>query len=167
MACVITARRERPAKNGDGRMAFLTLEDHWGELEGIVYPKTYNEVAAWIESDEPLLVQGTVRVDIDAEGDVQVRKVVIDRLMPLWQARTEAVSKALLRIDGEGFDAGRLEKLSTMVNEHPGSCKLTVLLRFGAADVELLLPPDVSISASDDMVARAVELFGDDAVVFS
>jgi DNA polymerase-3 subunit alpha len=167
MACVITARRERPAKNGDGRMAFLTLEDHWGELEGIVYPKTYNEVAAWIESDEPLLVQGTVRVDIDAEGDVQVRKVVIDRLMPLWQARTEAVSKALLRIDGEGFDAGRLEKLSTMVNEHPGSCKLTVLLRFGAADVELLLPPDVSISASDDMVARAIELFGDDAVVFS
>jgi len=167
MGCVITARRERPAKNSDGRVAFLTLEDHWGEIEGIVYPKAYNEVASWLDSDEPLLVQGTVRVDTDADGEAQLRKVIIERLMPLWQARTEAVSRAMLRIDGEGFDASSLEKLSVMVEEHRGTCKLSVLLRYGAADVELTLPPDVMISASDELVARAVALFGDDAIVFS
>jgi hypothetical protein len=77
------------------------------------------------------------------------------------------VSRALLRIDGEGFDAASLEKLSVMVEEHRGTCKLSVLLRYGAADVELTLPPDVMISASDELVARAVALFGDDAIVFS
>jgi DNA polymerase-3 subunit alpha len=167
MACVITARRERPAKTGDGRMAFLTLEDHWGEIEGVVYPKAYADVAAFIESDEPLLVQGSVRIDSDAEGESSVRKVIVDRLMPLWQARTDAVSKALFRVDAEQLDDARFARLQALFKAHPGGCKASILLRFQSADIEIGLPADVLVSASDELVQGAVELFGDDAVLFA
>ena len=56
---VITQLRTQLTKKGD-RMAFLTLEDLYGTIEVIVFPETYRQSITYCESEEPLLIWGTV-----------------------------------------------------------------------------------------------------------
>jgi len=50
MAAVISSKREMLLKSGNGRMAFLQLEDHYGECEGIVYSRVFEDVAELLDS---------------------------------------------------------------------------------------------------------------------
>ena len=61
---VITQLRTQLTKKGD-RMAFLTLEDLYGTIEVIVFPETYRQSITYCESEEPLLIWGTVEGDSD------------------------------------------------------------------------------------------------------
>ncbi|MCP4443874.1 MAG: DNA polymerase III subunit alpha, partial [Myxococcales bacterium] len=58
---VVSAYRERPTRRGDGKLAFFQLEDAGGQLEVIVFPKTFEKVREVLTSDEPILCKGTVK----------------------------------------------------------------------------------------------------------
>ncbi len=61
LAGVVTNYQERPMKNGQGKYAFLTLEDHSGQIELIVNSRKVEEYRDLLSRDEPLLVTGIGR----------------------------------------------------------------------------------------------------------
>jgi DNA polymerase-3 subunit alpha len=77
IAGMITAVSQKNSKNGD-RMAFFTLEDRTGEMEGIVFPKTYEQYGHLLLCDSAVLAEGTLSVRED-----EPPKLLVNALIPL------------------------------------------------------------------------------------
>ena len=74
---VITERKTKNTKNGE-TMAFLTLEDRTGEIEIIVFPKTYTEYAALFNPDAVIAVYGEITV-----RDEEEPKIILKAAAPM------------------------------------------------------------------------------------
>lgn len=62
--CIIKKVSEKKTKNGKN-MAFLTLEDISGEIEGVVFPKTYDDYSMFISKDNIVIVKGKLSYEND------------------------------------------------------------------------------------------------------
>jgi DNA polymerase-3 subunit alpha len=158
LAGVIVSRRERLLKSGDGRMAFLQLEDRAGDVEVIVYAKTYPDVRAVIESDEPVLVKGSVRVDGD--GEERAVKVVADEIVSLAAARERWVSEVVLDVDARQIDDTWVRLLGEVVAAFPGRCRLALDIDYALAAAEIRLPESLTLAASDDVTHELASRLG-------
>ena len=74
---IISSVSLKTTKNDD-RMAFFTLEDKFGEVECIVFPKKYNEFYADVIVDNALFVEGTVSIKDD-----DVPKLLVNNITAL------------------------------------------------------------------------------------
>jgi DNA polymerase-3 subunit alpha len=83
-------------------MAFFQLEDQFGRVETIVFPKVYaredenagKTIAMLLEEagDEPILVTGRLEVETDDEGNVRRYKLLMDSMQQLTAVRRERTS---------------------------------------------------------------------------
>ena len=67
----------KTTKKGDD-MAFLSVEDRFGEIEVIMFPKTYASFSKYISYDEPVFITGTV-----TKRDEEAAKIICDALYTL------------------------------------------------------------------------------------
>lgn len=77
VAGIITKRSDKVTKNGD-LMSFLKLEDRFGEIEVIVFPKAMRYCAPYLIIDKPVIVRGEIQLK-----DGEVPKVVMRIVEPL------------------------------------------------------------------------------------
>ena len=74
---VITDFREILTKNGQ-KMAFVKLEDEFGETEIILFPSTYQQTTGLWERDRVVIVRGKVNAK-DREGNITSEvKILVD-----------------------------------------------------------------------------------------
>ncbi|WP_026476722.1 DNA polymerase III subunit alpha [Alkaliphilus transvaalensis] len=59
-------------------MAFITLEDLFGTIECIIFPKTYSRFMGIIETDRSILLEGTLNFK-----EEEVPKIMVNRIKPL------------------------------------------------------------------------------------
>ncbi len=72
---IITRRQTKTTKNG-GQMAFISLEDRFGEIELLVFPKTYESVAHMLTSEAAICAVGQLSVRDDEEPKILVNSIV-------------------------------------------------------------------------------------------
>ncbi len=86
---LITDLREITTKNG-AKMAFVKLEDKTGELELIVFPKTYTDSPELWQVDKVLLVQGKINTK-DRDGNFgEELKLLADKAEEITDTDAEA-----------------------------------------------------------------------------
>jgi DNA polymerase-3 subunit alpha len=165
LAAVISAHREHVLKNG-GRMGFITLEDHFGEIEGLVFKKNYGVLAALCQSDEPMLVSAEIMVDEDDDGEGRTYKLAVNSLVPLAQARSSSVSAAIISLESGWVTAQRLDALRDVLIAHPGTCRPMLKVHFGMVDA--IVDPAIvgGIDPSETVVQEIETLVGAYAVAF-
>lgn len=76
VAGIVSAVSLKTPKSG-GRMAFFTLEDHYGEIECIAFSKTFAQYASHIREDAPLFVVGTLSVREEEAPKVLVNSIEV------------------------------------------------------------------------------------------
>ena len=94
---MVVGLRERPLKDGSGRMAFLQLEDHLGQVEGVCFSKTYMANEDLLKSDDPVLISGQVR--LEGDGEETIAKLRISGVTSLAQVRREQTRLLTLRVE--------------------------------------------------------------------
>ncbi len=72
---ILTKKQLKMTKNG-AQMAFLTLEDRFGEMEVIVFPQVYEKVSGFLTVDIALAVVGQISVRDDEEPKLLCRSVL-------------------------------------------------------------------------------------------
>ncbi len=77
IAGMISSVSVKKTKNGD-KMAFLTLEDKYAEIECITFPKVFQEVSYDIIIDSAVYVEGTLSIKDDERP-----KVIVNSVTPL------------------------------------------------------------------------------------
>ncbi len=81
MAGLLVAKKILITKAGK-RMAFATLEDYCGTFEAIVFPKTYDDFGALLESDLCLVIAGKVSI-----RDEDVPTIFVESITKLDEAK--------------------------------------------------------------------------------
>ncbi|HGY54953.1 MAG TPA: DNA polymerase III subunit alpha [Caldithrix abyssi] len=75
---LVTSRRVAAASGG--YMKFITLEDHFGLCEAVLFPALYNRYGHLLRSHGPYLVQGRVQSRLPGEANLIVDKLELVKL---------------------------------------------------------------------------------------
>ncbi len=151
---VVGGLKETTTKNGD-RMAFFTLEDLFGQVEVIVFPKVFKEVAAKLASDRPILVTG--RLERDENG----HKVLAREVVTLKEAHLKLARSVHLRLSTTALTPDDLARLKRLLASHPGDCPTYLhLLLPKNVEAVISLPRREWVTPSPELKEEVDSLFG-------
>lgn len=156
---VVTAYRERPTRKGDGKLAFFQLEDAFGQLEVVVFPKTFEKLRHILISDEPLLCTGKV-VD-EGEGSQHAWRLLLEEATPLAELRKTKTTRVDIRLNADACSPQQIESLRGVLSSSRGSCQTVLRLEIPRRS-ETVIPLGDSwrVAPSDELLVRLERLFG-------
>ena len=174
IAGVICEFREIQTRSGKGPMCFFQLEDQYGRVEVIVFPKTYQRVdeetglslADELEraAEEPVLVSGKIEVERSDEGDVKRYKLLADSVRLVADVRSERTQSVLLRLRADQLTDDKVLALKQLVSDHSGPCtmelQVTVDGRFAS---RIVFGDEFGVTADESLMLALERMFGPDA----
>lgn len=149
----------------DKKMADFRLEDLYGELRAVIFPRTFEEIDADIALDEPVIVTGSLRRD--ERSDDFEPQLIVDRIETIASVREGTIREVHLSVDAEQVEDDALDLLWDVVDEHQGSCALSLKLRYHDAIVHVELPTSPSVQSSDAFIRAAESILGEGSVVLA
>jgi len=156
--------RERPLKNGKGRMAIFNLEDKEGAVEVVIFSRAFDEFESTLKSDEPLLVTGAVRME--GEGESRVPRLQLKNVVTLAALRRQKTREMHLHLDADRVAREQLERLREILLEHVGECRTHVNLSIPKrSQTRLVLSERFSVNPSDELLVKLERLFGERVAV--
>ncbi len=146
----VTVKLTRSGQN----MAFVTIEDMYGTLEVILFPKTYQEYREKISPDRPVFISG--RASVSEESG----KLIADQLIPM----DEVDKEVWIRVDGlEAFRA-RQEEMFSVIRAHPGRQGIVIYLKDSRQYKRL--PSYQNILIDEESIAALGKCFGEKNIAF-
>jgi DNA polymerase-3 subunit alpha len=185
----ITELRRITTKNGSA-MAFVKLEDLSGELELIVFPKSYETAKSVWEADQIVYVRGKVNSK-DRDGHTAEPKIMVDEAelidedsmqQRLSQAESEVKPKQAKPVPPEAKPSAvasadqliitiptekelqKLAQLKEMLSRHQGSSEVVILV---GKDAETKIRLPFTVDLSNGLRAELESLFSVQAVAIS
>ena len=157
---VVSAYRERPTRRGDGKLAFFQLEDTSGQLEVVVFPKTFEKVRHILVSDEPLLCAGKI-VD-EGEGSQHAWKMLLDTATPLAELRKSKTSRVDIHINADSVSRDQIELLRVILSGSRGTCTTVLHLAIGKrSETVIPLSETWCVAPTDELLLKLERLFGE------
>jgi len=140
-------------------MAFVTIEDMHGAVEGIVFSRGFSDVRDLLEEDRPVLVQGQVQKDEKSVKILAVTVIPIDKAEETWAASVH-FNLEISRTDREG-----LENLHAILKRHSGRCPAFLHLRSpDNTDAVIALPDGFKLKAGGSLTREVNDFLGYHAV---
>ncbi len=166
VCALATAVRDRPLRDGSGRMAFVTLEDRTGVLEVVAGARVFAEVEPLLRGTDPLIAHISVSV-ADDEGGGRTVRARLTAAASLAEARRQRARLMTIYLPEEKAEPERLARFRGVVKKHPGRCRVEVRVRVeDGADVFLALPKSALVDATDQVMREVEVLFGAGTVRF-
>jgi DNA polymerase-3 subunit alpha len=155
---LVSALKHHRNKKGDA-MAFVTLEDLYGFVEVVVFPKVYQAASQILLEERPLVVRG--RADV-SESSV---KVIADEILPLEEAKETLVKGMHIRLLTPGVTREFLENLGRLLKEHRGGCPITFHVTIpDHSETVLVVGNGHRVKPSQRLLHELEQLLGSDAV---
>ncbi len=165
LAGVVAVYTERPMKSGAGKIAYFTLEDQTGQIELFVSSKKVDEYREILSRDEPLLVTGTVDTPF-GEGEAARERLRFLDAKLLARVRAEKSSLLDIKLNADLVSEAQLRALEKVLRTHTGGCRAVLRMEIPMRSESILpLGDDYKIAASDDLLARIEQIFGDRVAV--
>jgi DNA polymerase-3 subunit alpha len=140
---MVTALKTVTTKKGDP-MAILTLEDLTGQVEAVVFPKSYAQLGSLIQPDTRLMIWGK----LDKQDENRVQLIVEDA------APIEVVQMVMLELDptvaADAVQQHRLRNILKAQNDHQRSGKVPVIAIIGSGDQRQLVRFGYQFRVKDD-----------------
>lgn len=134
-------------------MAFFTLEDIYGTVEVIVFPKDFEKYRFVLKEDERLFVTGRVSVNDEGDGKLICENILLFDDVP---------SQLWVRFDNmEAYLKAEEELLATLAMDDG---KDTVVIYLSAEKKKKILPKAYSVKADTVLVNKLKEKYGENNV---
>jgi len=166
IAGIITAKRTKTVKNGD-TMAFLKLEDRFGEIEVIVFARQYSQLSSELFEENAIKIEGTISVE---EGEDA--KILLSKLIPLMsnaeyemikkKKESECKQETRVFIKVQTINDPKISSINKLALLNPGSSQIVV---FDSSTKKYSAMKDVKINPNENVLNRLNALFGDGNVV--
>ncbi|MBQ9062512.1 MAG: DNA polymerase III subunit alpha [Eubacterium sp.] len=131
-------------------MAFLTLEDLYGTVEIVVFPRNYEQSGSMLEEDARVFIIGRV----SAEDD-KASKVILERVVPF----DEIPGQLWIQFADRAAYAGKQELLSDVLKEYTAEGKDEVIVYLREQKQMKAIAGHVQIT--DAMMSKLIEIFGE------
>ena len=151
---IIAKVTNKSARNGQP-MAFLTLEDLYGSVEVIVFPRDFERNRSKIEEGRKVLIKGKVTIDADADG-----KLIAEQLLDL-----DDMSKELWIQFADMDEYLKHEQYINSLNtvaEIKGTTPIKIYLKKERQIRKM--PPSYSLNLNEDFLGVLKRRFGEENV---
>ncbi len=164
---IITAKKTKVIKNGE-TMAFIKLEDRYGEIEIIVFAKQYKLFSSELFIENAVTVEGTLSYEDDDA------RILLSKLSPLksnsdFESEAESekedakkTSNGTVFIKLPSVSDSRISVLIRLALLNPGKSKIVI---FDTSKNSYQALKDVQIYLSEKVIERLKGSFGEDNVV--
>lgn len=142
---IITDVKEKITKNNK-LMAFFTIEDLTGSIEGIAFPFIYNKYSNLLDIDSKVIIRGKV----DKPEDMSP-KIIAEKMRPLVQKQERTVI-----ISVSDKEKTELFKVKELISSNPGEAQIIIYLK--DKDESFILKQ--KIEASKTIVNQLAKLVG-------
>ncbi len=161
IAGIISEKRTKVTKSGD-TMAFIRLEDRYGEIEVIVFAKKYSQYQDELFTENAVLISGNISVE-DGEG----AKLLLSTLEPLhsnsdMELRRKIEKPKRVYIKVLNMQDPNISKISRIAALNPGEFDIVI---FDEQTRKSLAFKGGKIKADDKTVARLTSIFGEGNIV--
>ncbi len=146
-------------KKGD-KMAFATLEDTFGKIECVVFPKVFENYHEFLSSDEPVLVTGYANM---AESP---RSFYPQKVQKLEEQIDDKISGVRISLDLESLNTRKLERLRSLILSYRGAVPVHLVFQNKQGQAFFDLAEEHLVSPSPQLAARVNELFQENCVKF-
>jgi DNA polymerase-3 subunit alpha len=153
VAGIIAGKTMKATKSND-MMCFLTLEDLYGTVEIIVFPKTMQRHARLLELDQVIAVSGRASFREEENG-----KVVAEAIRPL--TRQETAGKLYVRLPKGTCEFAR-ETFKGVLHKYPGACP--VYVKDEDAGKNYRLGKEQWVRVNEDLLKDLGDLVGEECV---
>ena len=149
---IVTAKKLKLTKQ-QKQMAFLTVEDLYGQFDVLVFPTVYERYRALLEPDEKIYIIGHASIGNDENASLIADKIVSfeDTKKELWIAFE----------DKAAYDRGSAQ-LDDLCYECQGTADVIVYLRKERARKKL--PPSMRVKVSEAFLEQLNKAFGKDNI---
>ncbi len=156
MAGIITSRKTLTTKNNK-LMAFVDMEDLYGNVEVVVFPNVYERCSRLISEDSLILVKGTVNFK---EGELP--KILANEVLDLREAsagaKLAAGSPVKIRLPDHLEDG--IERIREILVSHRGDTP--VILYLGTSGKSMKTKPDLWVNPDDAFREAVTKLIGNE-----
>lgn len=143
-------------KKGD-QMAFITISDESGEVDGVIFPKVYNAFGAALKEEVTYTMNGTTEI---REDQLQL---VVNEIVPLHIIEQEMNAQLYLKIDENNDTAMTLKRVKSVLKKHSGYTK--VVLYYATNKQTVKLSDEWLIKPSDHCLEELKGILGKNNVV--
>jgi len=158
---LVTVVKEKRTAKGK-LMGFIVLEDLTGTVDVTLFPDAFQLASPYIQSQEPLVVEGRVEVD-----DERARaKVVATSVMSLKEATGKMVSRVVLALPRDVLTTAKLNLLRGILSRYHGDCPAYVSLGMDDCELVLSLSKDYCLEPNGELKREIDDLFGCNVVGF-
>lgn len=148
---IISGKRTKITKNND-IMGFFKLEDFYGTIDAIVFPKVYSRLQNRIVEDAPVLIKGRLSLKEDEEPKIICNS--IDELnLP--------VEKLYLKITKEKENLIDTDILPLLKKNYG---KTSVFLYYADKKVTKVVPKELNVKVTDALINKLENFLGDETV---
>ena len=164
IAGIITSKRTKNIKNGDA-MAFIKVEDRFGEIEVIVFARQYSKYSNEIYNENAVLIEGAISIE---EGEDA--KILLSSIEPL-KTNADYKKSELSKNDGRvkrvyikvgSINDSKLLRLSRIALLNPGKHQIVI---FDSETKKYSAFTGGAIDASDSVKQRLISIFGEENIV--
>jgi DNA polymerase-3 subunit alpha len=135
-------------------MAFLKIEDLYGTVEVVVFPKIYSKYQNMLREDEVVVVKGKADIADDADG-----KIVADDFYVVSSEEAPKASTLYLKVK----NMEELGSITPILKISGGN--LPVKIRVASTGKMLMAPSDCLGSDNEEFIERLKKLLGEENVV--
>ncbi len=155
--CAVVSNRKNKTTRNNTQMAFLKLEDLYGTIEALVFPKILTRFSGVLQEENIILAEGRVNLREDEEPKLLLEKAeLLDLVNPPEQLKT-------LYIKFETKTPEIISEYSEIAKKYTG--KNPVCLYFENTKERLSAPDSLKINAHAEAIKVLKEHFGDKNVV--
>ncbi|MCD6389940.1 MAG: DNA polymerase III subunit alpha [Desulfobulbaceae bacterium] len=136
---LISSYKDHKSKAGE-RMAFATLEDTFGQVEVLVFPRTFAQCSHLLAGNDPVIILGKLQKEEQGE------KIIAEEILPLKEASLKYTSSVNITLQSDQVNRTKLEDLKKVLHQHYGPCPVSLTLHFanrGETDIEI---PELTIT---------------------
>ena len=134
-------------------MAFLTVEDLFGTVEVVVFPRDYEKYRQYLEEDNKIFVKGRV-----SEEDDKASKLICEKILPFGQKKHE------LRIQFPDKETYLEEEAITYGYLADSEGNDEVMIYCEKEKIVKKLPANKNISINPQILSRLMNHFGENRV---
>ncbi|QSX07140.1 DNA polymerase III subunit alpha [Sedimentibacter sp. zth1] len=154
---LIIKKQNKVTKNNN-TMSFITVEDLYGDIEVIVFPKIFNKYNKYIFDDSIILVYGILSVHEDDN-----LKIICNKIVPISEVKKS--NKLYLQIESIKHFRKIKTELYDILNASKGSNE--VLLYSKLEKSKMVIPQEewVDINNNNDLINNLIKLLGKENVI--
>lgn len=149
---LVTTIVNKVTKNGND-MAFIEIEDMYGAIEIIVFPKTYSNCQQYLKENNPLIIRGKVNID---QSDNY--KLIAEKIELLTDELIEKLSVKSLYLKLSHYSQLKIEKIKDILTDHNGQSKC--IIYFERENKKIELNDQYNINYSVELINELGEILG-------